>query len=175
MLSLLSAGNFSCPKKTDLKVGESSAFLTYVKSNVPTSGNHFIHVNHNSALPGLSTIEETHPVRSHTDRYKNYWQQESYSHGSVFVNNGENVCNMSTFPMPMKFPVICLSSSNIQPQSRTEGQNDVSSMQTVFPVPIYLPGMTDQNMIPTPVQMFQGSLNEVQVHNTPAMLPQSSI
>jgi len=48
-------------------------------------------------------------------------------------------------------------------------------MQTVFPVPIYLPGMTDQNMIPTPDQMFQGSLNEVQVHNTPAMLPQYNI
>ena len=77
--------------------------------------------------------------------------------------------------MPMKFPVICLSSSNIQPQSRTEGQNDAYGMQTVFPVPIYLPGMTDQNMIPLPVQIFQGSLNEVKVQNTPAMLPQYNV
>jgi len=82
---------------------------------------------------------------------------------------------MSTFPMPVKFPVICLSSSNTQPQSRTEGQNDVYGMQTVFPVPIYLPGMVDQNMIPTPIQMFQPSMNEVQVHNTPAMLPQCNV
>lgn len=172
------ATNFSCPKKTDLIVGESSAFSTYVKSSVPTSNGHYIHVNHNHVPSGVLNIEENHRVRGDRERYSNSWHQESYSHGSVFVNNGENMYNMSTIPMPMKIPVIYLSSSNTQPQSRTEGHNDVSGIHPVlpkFPLPIFLPGIVDQNMMPSSTQTFQGSLNDVEMRNAPAMLPQYNV
>lgn len=167
----MSPGFFSFPKKTDLKVGESSAFFTYVKSNVATSCNRNIRANHNSAPSGLMNVEDHH-VKENTEKYNNCWQQESYFHGSVFVNNGETTCNMSTFQMPLKFPVISLSPSNTQPHSKTDGQNDVSGMQPVFPLPIYFPGMMYPNMMPSSVQMFQGDLNDVKVNNKQTVFPQ---
>lgn len=171
----MSAGNISCPKKADLKVGESSAFLTYVKSSVPTSNGHCIHVNPNPVPSGVLNVEESHRVRGDHARFINNWHQESCSHGSVFVNNGENMCNTSTFPMPVKIPVICLSSSNTQPQKRTEGHIDVSGIQPLVPLPIFLPGIVDQNVMPSSTQMFQGSLNNVQMRNAPVMLPQYNV
>ncbi|ONK76355.1 uncharacterized protein A4U43_C03F26720 [Asparagus officinalis] len=156
------ARSFSCPKKTDLKVGESSAFLTYVKSSVPTSNGDYIHVSHNSAPSGPLSIEENHLVRINTESHSNSWRQESYPNRSVYVSNGENMCNVNRFPMPMKIPVICVSSSNTQPQSRSEGQCDVSGIHPMFPFPVFLPGMMDQNMMASSTQM----------HNAPAIIPQ---
>lgn len=165
-------GVFSCPKKTDLKIGEYSAFLAYVKSNAPTSSTTLGNVDGN-ASPSTHR-EENIFVPGDTERYRNRWAQGSYSEGHGTVT-GENTCDTSTFQMPSEFPVVCPSSSNAQAQSRNEGQIDASGVPSIFHLPFYYPGMMEQNMIPSSVQIFQGSLNDVQAHPTPPLLPQYNV
>ncbi|XP_026664879.1 two-component response regulator-like PRR1 isoform X2 [Phoenix dactylifera] len=165
-------GFFSCPKKTDLKIGESSAFLAYVKSIAPRSSTTLGNMDGNAA-PSTHR-EENIFVEGDTERYSNRGAQGSYSDGNGTVT-GENTCDTSTFQMPLEFPGVCPSSSNAQTQSRNEGQTDVSGVPSIFHLPFYYPGMMEQDMIPSSVQMFQGSLNDVQAHTAPALLPQYNV
>ncbi|XP_029116549.1 two-component response regulator-like PRR1 isoform X2 [Elaeis guineensis] len=164
-------GFFSCPKKTDLKIGESSAFLAYVKSNAPTSSTTLGNMDGNAAPS--THHEENIFVGGDTERYSNRGAQGSYSEGNGTVT-GENTCDTSTFQMPLEIPVVC-PSSNAQAQSRNEGQIDVSGVPSIFHLPFYYPGMMEQNMIPPSVQIFQGNLNDVQAHTAPPLLPQYNV
>ncbi|EHA8587847.1 Two-component response regulator-like PRR1 [Cocos nucifera] len=164
-------GFFSCPKKTDLKIGESSAFLAYVKSNAPISSTTLGNTDGNAA-PSTHR-EENIIVECVTNRYSNRGAQGSYSEGNVTVT-GENTCDTSTFQMPLEFPVVC-PSSNAQAQSRNDGQIDVSGVPSIFHLPFYYPGMMEQNMIPPSVQIFQGRLNDAQAHTAPPLLPQYNV
>ncbi|WOL05502.1 two-component response regulator-like PRR1 isoform X1 [Canna indica] len=155
---------FSLPKKTKLKVGESSAFLTYVKSSAPSKIPH-LGVDMNSAplQPAISVDnslgQEIHAVN---DRLA----QESHT--------GEKICNMSDFQTSTEYPLVYLPSSTEQPQSRTEG-TDVSGIPPMFSFPFYYPGVMNRNIISSPGQMFPGSLNNVQAHAAPPLLPQYGV
>ncbi|KAI0529007.1 hypothetical protein KFK09_001552 [Dendrobium nobile] len=103
---------FSWPTKMDLKMGQSSAFITYVKSRAPTS-----HLDRDATPSDLLNGEENLLVSS------------------------EDVCDRSMLQDPKELPVIVRHTSpskHLLP--RTEGQIDVPGVQPMFHVPFYLHG-----------------------------------
>ncbi|CAL9088798.1 unnamed protein product [Musa acuminata var. zebrina] len=147
-----SGGVISLPKKTELKVGESSAFLTFVKSSM-ASRTPRIGVDMNSTPSKPSNFEESSIAVRHVERYTT---------GNGIITSGH-----ITTP---EYPTLCLSSIE-QPPTRNEVQPDVSGVPLVFSLPFYYPGAMDQNIIPTPGHLFQCSLNDLQEHSSPALLP----
>ncbi|XP_064939636.1 two-component response regulator-like PRR1 isoform X2 [Musa acuminata AAA Group] len=145
-------GVISLPKKTELKVGESSAFLTFVKSSM-ASRTPRIGVDMNSTPSKPSNFEESSIAVRHVERY---------TPGNGIITSGH-----ITTP---EYPTLCLSSIE-EPPTRNEVQPDVSGVPLVFSLPFYYPGAMDQNIIPTPGHLFQCSLNDLQEHSSPALLP----
>ncbi|XP_074570835.1 two-component response regulator-like PRR1 isoform X2 [Curcuma longa] len=154
----------SLPKKTQLKVGESSAFLSYVKSNAPSRTPN-VGVDINSA-PSLPLISEEHSLEVSGTHGNSKLVQESYTVGNG-VETSRRICNMKDFQTPLLYQ----SSSAEEPQPRNEG-TDTSSIPTLYPFSFCYRGMVNQTMIPSPGQMFQGSFNDVQAHTAPPLLPQ---
>ncbi|RRT42551.1 hypothetical protein B296_00057038 [Ensete ventricosum] len=150
---LISSGVvISLPKKTELKVGESSAFLTYVKSSTANRTPH-IGVDMNSTPLKPSNFEESSIAVGYVERYTT---------GNGIITSGH-----ITTP---EYPTLCVSSIE-QPPARNEVQTDVSGVSSVFSLPFYYPGAMDQNIIPTPGHLFQCSSKDLQEHSSPALLP----
>ncbi|THU54151.1 hypothetical protein C4D60_Mb10t22000 [Musa balbisiana] len=166
--AVIASGIVSLPKKIEFKVGRSSAFLTYVNSNAPSKIPHLA-IDTNSA-PSKSLNYEGSPLAGgNMEGYNNKLVQENYTsgNGSVTRENIYNTKDLETLPeCPLPYP----SSSTEQ----NEG-TDVSGVPPVFSFPFYYPGVVNQNIMSSPGQMFQGSLNDVQAHPTPAMLPQYAV
>ncbi|XP_020103089.1 two-component response regulator-like PRR1 isoform X1 [Ananas comosus] len=153
--ALFSGGVFSFPRKTNLRVGESSAFLAYVKSTPQAKNSNWTQLDGNAGPSEPAKCQDNLHVGSENERIKSRGTHERCSE--------EN----EAFQMPTEFPPVCFSSSSTQPESSSEGQNNVSGAPSVFHFPLYYPGM-----MPSSVHMFQGSLNNVQAHSSPALLPQ---
>ncbi|XP_020674599.1 two-component response regulator-like PRR1 isoform X2 [Dendrobium catenatum] len=140
----------SWPTKMDLKIGQSSAFITYVKSRAPTS-----HLDRDATPPGLLNGKENLLVRGNIESH--FLEN--------FVPSNEDVCNRSMLQDPEELPVIVRHASpckHLLP--RTEGQIDVLGMQPMFHVPFYLHGH------PSSMQGVQGTLYDVpQSHHSPMM------
>ncbi|RWW52215.1 hypothetical protein BHE74_00041375 [Ensete ventricosum] len=150
---LISSGVvISLPKKTELKVGESSAFLTYVKSSTANRTPH-IGVDMNSTPLKPSNFEESSIAVGNVERYTT---------GNGIITSGH-----ITTP---EYPTLRVSSIE-QPPARNEVQTDVSGVSSVFSLPFYYPGAMDQNIIPTPGHLFQCSSKDLQEHSSPALLP----
>ncbi|XP_058096367.1 two-component response regulator-like PRR1 [Magnolia sinica] len=179
-------GISSRPKKSELKVGECSAFFTYVKSSVPTN-NHprFGCVDENVAPSKQLITKEKLPLSrtqvGDTEGRNSREEWENYSHGSSFLG-GENIPTFSTLersssaPVPLYYPQGWnlsqekFSTSRLHPSN--ESQVEVPHIPSLTPLPFYLPGMMNQVMMPSSGQLYQGSLHEAPKCTTPAMLPQ---
>lgn len=161
MSLLVFAGRLlSLPKKTQLKVGESSAFLSYVKSNAPSrSPNAGVDMN---STPLLSLISEEHSRGVGGTHGNSKLVQESYTVGNG-VEISRRICSTKDFQTPLLYAE--------EPQSRNEG-TDTSGIPTLYPFSFCYQGMVNQTMIPSPGQMLQGSFNDVQAHTAPPLLPQ---
>jgi len=150
---------FSRPIKTNLRIAESSAFLAYVKSDTPTNnpldnvlqrgGNQLDIMDHQGNLSGAA------------DR--------------INTNSSINIQDEKAFETPMQYPLVCFSSSNMQPEQRNEGQQDVSGNPPVYHYPFYYPGMVEHGMALHSVQSFQGNINTAQAHTPPTMLHQYNV
>ncbi|CAL9057950.1 unnamed protein product [Musa banksii] len=166
--AVIASGIVSLPKKIEFKVGKSSAFLTYVNSNAPSKIPHLA-IDTNSA-PSKSLNYEGSPLAGgNMEGYNNKLVQENYTSGNVSVTR-ENICNTKDFETLPECPVPYPSSSTEQ----NEG-TDVSGVPPVFSFPFYYPGVMNQNIMSSPGQTFQGSLNDVQAHPAPAMVPQYAV
>ncbi|KAG8060283.1 hypothetical protein GUJ93_ZPchr0002g26434 [Zizania palustris] len=145
---------FSRPIKTNLRVAESSAFLAYVKPGTPTTSSFDSEVHRGGNR--LDSSDHRGNFSSPTDR----------------SNTGAdvNIRDKEAFEMPVPYPVVCFSSSNLHLERSNEGQNDASGTTPVYHFPIYYPGMMEHGMSHPSVQTFQGNVNSAQVH-APATLP----
>lgn len=162
-LLVFTVGFFSIPKKTELKVGETSAFLTYVKSSAP-SRTALIGLDMNSAPSKSMNREESSLVVSDTERCNRKLILDGNAGGNGIITNDKE-CHVKDFQTP-QYSALCLSSSSEQPQN--EVPLDVSAAPPFFS-PFYYPrGMIDQNTISSAGQIFQGSLNDVHAQ---ALLP----
>lgn len=150
---------FSRPIKTNLRFAESSAFLAYVKSSTPTSNP----LDNELQRGGnqLDIMDHQGDFSSATDR--------------VDTNSSINIRDEKAFEMPMQYPLVCFSSSNLHPEQRTEGQQDVSGTPPVYHFPYYYPGMVEHGMALHSVQHFQGNMNAAQAHTPPTLLHQYNV
>ncbi|KAH0470272.1 hypothetical protein IEQ34_001830 [Dendrobium chrysotoxum] len=160
---------FSWPTKMDLKVGQSSAFISYVKSRAPTSNSRFSHVDRDATPSDLLNGEENLLVGGNIDG-RNCWDvQESHSLENS-IPSSEDVCNRSMLQAPKELPVIVRHTSpNKHLLPRTEGQIDVLGMQPMFHAPFYLHGQ------PSSMQGFQGTLYDLHMQNQASLIHQYNV
>lgn len=152
-------GMFSRPIKTNLRVGESSAFLAYVKSSTPTD----------------SQLDSEQPRGC--DRLDSMGHQGNLSRAAdrIDTNTSINIEDEKAFETPMQYPVVCYSSSNSHHERSNQVQHDVSGAPPVYHFPFYYPGMIEHGMALPPVQNFQGNINSAQPHTPPTLLHQYNV
>ncbi|CAL4886672.1 unnamed protein product [Urochloa decumbens] len=150
---------FSRPIKTNLRIGESSAFLAYVKSSTPATSSFDSELQRGSSR--LGSLENQGNCSSATDRSD--------------TGNDVNIRDKEAFEMPVQYPMVCFSSSNIHMERSNEGQNDMSGTPPIYHYPFYYPGMVEHSMAFSSVQNFQANINSAQAHAPQTMIPQYNV
>ncbi|CAN6252362.1 unnamed protein product [Urochloa humidicola] len=150
---------FSRPIKTNLRVGESSAFLAYVKSSTPATSSFDSEIQRGGSR--LATLDNQGNCSSATDRSD--------------TGTDVNIRDKEAFEMPVQYPMVCFSSSNIHMERSNQGQNDTSGTAPVYHYPFYYPGMVEHSMTFSSVQNFQANTNNPQAHTPPTMIPQYNV
>ncbi|KAL5815825.1 hypothetical protein ACOSQ3_024203 [Xanthoceras sorbifolium] len=179
-------GQFSSgPKKSELKIGESSAFFTYVKSSMPKNISQGIVNVDESAAQNARMEEKCRPciqqVVSDTHIHENGEAWENYSKGNDFPSSSSvpdslSMERSSTPPVSVEFPQQRnfndekLSQAHVPP--RNETQHDLSGLPAQTTYPYYMSGAVNQVMMPSSAQLYQKNLHDLQNHATSAMLSQ---
>lgn len=173
----------SCPKKTQLKIGESSAFLTYVKSSIPPSTCQRIGFMDESASQAeQSNTEEKlmpwcKPAGADAQRYRS---EESGNHHypngflSTHTSSDTTYAQRSYAPAVSEFHQPGNSSgeqlSAVLMHPRNEAQ--VSAFSTLPSLPYYVHGMMNQVVMPSSSELFQENQHNFQKHAASPMIPQ---
>lgn len=158
----------SCPKKNELKIGECSAFFTYVKSSA-------LNIDSQMVAPKLGTLGE---VNCDTHENGNEEAKENQYEGDEFVSSNITPDSLSverscTSPQPPEFSQ--QRDSNIEEFSqvymhpRHDSKLDVSGFNAHTSYPYYISGVMNQYMLPS---MYQNNPQDLQNHATLNMLPQ---
>ncbi|KAK6920915.1 CCT domain [Dillenia turbinata] len=180
------SGQFaSCPKKSELKVGESSAFFTYVKSSTAKINLQGIApVDDHPTLH--SRIEEKCHVRSEPRGIDSQGQEngeawEIYSQGDDYASTNSIPDSASlersvTPPVPMEFLPHGNSNekqfSQVLMHQRHEHQLDVSNFTGHSGYPYYMPGLVNQVMMSSSAQFYQKGHPNLQNQGSPAVISQ---
>ncbi|KAF8397503.1 hypothetical protein HHK36_016420 [Tetracentron sinense] len=171
----------SCPKKSELKVGECSAFFTYVKSTLATKNSQKGGCVDECATQSEYSSREgklrvwCKQVDDDSQRQENREAWENYSEGNSFPSgdNGpdstsaERSCTPS---VPLEFPQgrnskeEQLSSVLLHPSNEIEARADVSGVPALTPLPYYMPGMMNQVTMSSSRQMYQGNVHDFPKH-----------
>ncbi|KAK1564612.1 hypothetical protein Q3G72_007068 [Acer saccharum] len=177
-------GQFSFgPKKSELKVGESSAFFTYVKSSMPKNISQGI-IN---AAQDVRMEEKCQPcmqqIVSDTQVHENGEAWENYSQGDDFPSSSSVPDSLSMeksstppvtdsleFPQQRNFKDEKFSQAHVPATNET--QNNLSGLPAQTTYPYYMSGGVNQVMMPSSAQLYQKNLHELQNHATSAMLSQ---
>lgn len=176
----------SGPKKSELKVGESSAFFTYVKSSMIKTNSQGI-PNINESAPQHSRMEERVQAWSEkgvndTQEHENGEAWENYSQGDDFPSSNSIPDSLSverscTPPAPIEFVQGRNSKgeefSQVPIHPRNEHQVDISGFPGHTAYPYCMSGVMNQVMMPSSAQLYPKSLHDMQNNaTTSAMLPQ---
>uniref|UniRef100_A0A1D1XZ17 Two-component response regulator-like PRR1 n=1 Tax=Anthurium amnicola TaxID=1678845 RepID=A0A1D1XZ17_9ARAE len=163
----------SCPKKSELKIGESSAFFTYVKSSVHTQK--IYSLSHPDApLQSSSSIENDLMSCKQVD--ENEWPGglSCRSVGDELVNGNHG--NVNSLSVPMQLPaerhLSQEEASYVAPPHPSDGQVDVPGVSPIFPMPYYFPGLMRQNVMHSCPSPYQAGFLDGQMQGSPAVLPQ---
>ncbi|KAJ0048905.1 hypothetical protein Pint_16163 [Pistacia integerrima] len=181
-------GQFSAgPKKSELKIGESSAFFTYVKSSVhKNNAPGIINVDDNSSQ-NVRMEEKCQPcgqqVIIDTQIHENGEAWENCSQGDEFPSSSSvpdslSLDRSSTPTVSMDFPQKRHSINEKFAQAhappRNEPQHELSGLPAQTTYPYYMSGAMNQAMMPSSAHLFRKNLHDLQNHATSAMLPQYS-
>ncbi|XP_031263894.1 two-component response regulator-like APRR1 [Pistacia vera] len=181
-------GQFSAgPKKSELKIGESSAFFTYVKSSMPKSNAPgIINVDDNSTQ-NVRMEEKCQPcgqqVIIDTQIHENGEAWENCSQGDEFPSSSSvpdslSLDRSSTPTVSMDFPqkrhFINEKFAQAHAPPRNEPQHELSGLPAQTTYPYYMSGAMHQVMMPSSAHLFRKNLHDLQNHATSAMLPQYS-
>lgn len=171
-------GQFSSvPKKSELKIGESSAFFTYVKSNTLKSNSHVAILVEDNSAQRLRTEEpgaSVQPVANDTRAHQNGEAWENSSLGDDFPSS-------SSIPDSFSLersctPPVAAEKRNVNEEKfyqmhppPDKPQHDTSA-QTAYSY--YMSGVMNQVMMPGSAQLFQKDLRDLQNHASSAALSQ---
>ncbi|XP_044486137.1 two-component response regulator-like APRR1 [Mangifera indica] len=178
-------GQFSSgPKKSELKIGESSAFFTYVKSSIPKNNSpRIINVDDSSAQNMME--EKCQPcgqqliidaqIHENGEAWENCSQGDEFPSSSS-VPDSLSLERSSTPPVSMDFPQKRHSmdekfAQSLPPPSN-EPQHELLGLPAQTTYPYYMSGTMNQVMMPSSSShLFQKNLHDFQNHATSAMLP----
>ncbi|PSR95791.1 Two-component response regulator-like [Actinidia chinensis var. chinensis] len=174
----------SCPKKSELRVGESSAFFTYIKSSKPKGNTQRVPPDDENAIRDLGTEDKLNAwaeqVGNDTQRCENIEAPENCSQGDDFpssssIPDSASMERSSTPPISMEFPQQRNSKmeefSQVHMHPRNESHQDFSGFHAHTAYPYYISGVMNQVMMSS-AQMYQKNQQDLQTHACTAMLPQ---
>ncbi|XP_059441554.1 two-component response regulator-like APRR1 [Corylus avellana] len=180
-------GQFSsCPKKSELKIGESSAFFTYVKSStVKNNSQGAVNLDDNAAQNlrmGKKHQECSEQVVTDPQIHENGGEAgESYSPGDDFPSSNsipdslsmERSCTPpASVELPQQRDFKDEKFSQVISHSRNQHQLDVSGLPAQAAFPYCISGVVNQVMMPSAAQLYQKNLQELQNHASKAMMSQ---
>ncbi|KAL1215070.1 Two-component response regulator-like APRR1 [Cardamine amara subsp. amara] len=164
-------GHSSAPKKSRLKIGESSAFFTYVKSTVlrtncpdppHVNGNGSLHLHRGMAEKLQAVVSEginnTKQARRSRETEKNFSQGESLQNGASYPGSLER---SRTLPTSIEFHGRNYQEGNMNtPQvamnrSKDSSQVDGSGFSAQNAYPYYMHGVMNQVMMQSAAMMPQ--------------------
>ncbi|KAF5190112.1 Two-component response regulator-like aprr1 [Thalictrum thalictroides] len=174
----------SFSKKSELKIGESSAFFTYVKSSItPRIYQRMGSINENDSSVEQWTKEQetvtwSKPGGTDAQRYTSSEALENYHIGNAFLGSDTSpdtsYAERSYPPVPSEFHQARNSEeqpATVPTHPRNEVQFSVPGLSTIPSLPYYVPGMMNQIMIPSSSQLFQANQHDVQKHAASTILP----
>ncbi|VVB17611.1 unnamed protein product [Arabis nemorensis] len=161
----------SAPKKSRLKIGESSAFFTYVKSTVlGTNSQDPPHINGNGSLhlhPGMAeklqvvaseVINNTKQARRVRETEKNYSQGENIQNGATYPNSLERSRTLPTSMEPhgRNYQEGNMNTARVaMNRSKDSSQVDASGFSAQNAYPYYMHGVMNQVMMQSAAMMPQ--------------------
>ncbi|KAH7856877.1 hypothetical protein Vadar_006515 [Vaccinium darrowii] len=175
----------SCPKKSPLRIGEGSAFFTYVKLSMPKSNTQEVPPDiENSTLDSINDSKLdpwVGQVGNDTRGCENREVHETQSQGDDFPSSGSipdslSMERSSTPPVFREFrqqrDTKMEEFSQVQMHPDNESHlRDVSGFHPHPAYPYFVPGVMNQIMMP-PAQIYQNNLQDLPNHATTGMLPQ---
>lgn len=158
----------SCPKKSELRIGESSAFFTYVKSSISKSRTQVIFQDFEIAKTDSSTQDRLNTwagqIASDTQECENIESRENQTLGDNFLTSSSIPDSLSkdissTLPVTTNFPEQSISRmeiySQVQFNPRNKSHPEVSNSHSLNAFPYYISGLTNQVMMPQYPQLTQ--------------------
>ncbi|KAJ7956422.1 Two-component response regulator-like [Quillaja saponaria] len=181
-------GQFSPgPMKSELRIGESSAFFTYVKSALTKSNSQGIaHIDYNVAANLRSEDMNQVSVQQVVNDFQileNGEAWESHSQDDLPSSNKSipdslSMERSSTPPASMEFSEKSQFKEDkllhsVVPRNGTRGPElEVSGLPPQYAYPYYMPGVVNQVVMPPSAQMYQKNLQDLQTHASKAMVSQ---
>nr|XP_004235983.1 two-component response regulator-like APRR1 [Solanum lycopersicum] len=175
----------SFPKKSELKIGESSAFFTYVKSGMPKSNDQGMistneNVAHQPRMEGKTNAAVGH-LEIETQMQVNGDAVENHSHVDDYPSSNSlpdsySMERSSTPPLSLELP----QQRNSKMEEFSQGymslhnkaQRDTVNFHVQNAYPYFMPGAMNQVMMPPSAQMYQKNLQDFHNHANPAASPQ---
>ncbi|XWS51160.1 hypothetical protein CRYUN_Cryun12cG0153500 [Craigia yunnanensis] len=173
----------SGPKKSELKIGESSAFFTYVKSSAVKNSTQVATSNDENAAQNKiieENLQQSGQQVNDTQVHENGEAWENCSLGDDFPSSSSVPDSLSmeksSTPVSMEFSQQRNFKedkfSQVLVPPRNEPQHDVSGLPTQSAYPYYMSGVLNQVMMPSSAQLFQNNLHDLQNHARSAVLSQ---
>lgn len=176
------AGQFSPgPRKSELKIGQSSAFFTYVKSNtMKTKSQVVVDIEVNNAAQDLRADAEHQACGNHYDDVPVHENGEAWECNSQ-VND---LPSSSSVPDSLSMERSCTPRASMELQHETneerlsevhghlrnEPHHDVSGLPAQAAYPYCIPGVVNQIMMSS-TQVYQKSFHDIQNHGTTPTMP----
>ncbi|CAN1839731.1 Two-component response regulator-like APRR1 [Linum perenne] len=176
------AGQFSAgPKKSELKVGESSAFFTYVKSSPVKSIAQSVPVPRieESGLKidvqgcGQQAVTDTQ-LQENGETWESYSQGDDFR-SSASVPDSLSVERSCTPPGSREYPQLNHNEKNLHHMlgyQRNEQQPHASGLQTQNLYSYYMHGVMNQVMMPPSTHLYQKNMHELQSQAASGMMSQ---
>ncbi|XP_060205051.1 two-component response regulator-like APRR1 [Lycium barbarum] len=175
----------SFPKKSELKIGESSAFFTYVKSGMPKSNDQGTNSTHENVAHQPRMEEKTNAAIEHLeienqmqvngDAVENHSQGDDYPSSNSFPDSYsmERSC---TPPLSLDLTQQRNSKmeefSQVYMHPRNEAQRDAVNFHAQTAYSYFMSGAMNQVMMPPPPQMYPKNMQDLHNHANSAVLPQ---
>ncbi|XP_065877762.1 two-component response regulator-like APRR1 [Euphorbia lathyris] len=173
----------SGPKKSQLKIGESSAFFTYVKSTTIKNNPQRFLINEDNAAENLRVEDKPQAsdqemvngaqLCEHGETWDSCSQDDFRSTSSIPDSLPlESSC---TPPMSREFPQRHLKDENFTQMlyhQRNEIQHDASGLSVQNVYPYYMPGVMNQVIMPSSAQIYHKNMHEIQSNAPSAFVSQ---